>query len=118
MLGSRRSLTTATLFAALALLALTAGCARKERILSSSVDLPPHILSLMRDRTSGSTERGCMGCHNPNTSPRVDLTTYQSVYDVRLTVRSRISAGGSMRQYLLTGEPEVIINWIDQGAPR
>lgn len=106
------------LAAAGTLIALASGCSRKDRSTNPvGDDLPAQILNLMRDRTSGSTDLGCMGCHNPTAPGRVDLTTYSSVYANRSLVRSKIN-GGSMTGYLLSGEPQVIISWIDAGAPR
>lgn len=109
----------AVLFAAaIALVAFATGCSRKDKSTNPvGDDLPAEILNLMRDRTSGSADLGCMGCHNPSSSPRVDLTTYSSVYAVRASVRAKIN-GGTMTGYLQAGEPQVIINWIDAGAPR
>jgi len=106
------------LLAVAALAVFAAGCSRKDKSTNPvGDDLPAEILNLMRDRTTGSIDVGCMGCHNPTSSPRVDLTTYSSVYANRSLVRSKIN-GGTMTGYLLPGEPQVIINWIDAGAPR
>lgn len=104
---------------ALLVLAFAAGCARKDSPTAPNPDeLPAEILNLMRDRTSGDADLGCMGCHNPSTSPRIDLTTYGAVFAARTLVRSKIQSTGSMRFYLLPGEHQVITDWIDAGAPR
>lgn len=61
---------------------------------------------------------GCTqsGCHaTGDQSP--PLETYADVYSKRSKVRSTIQTGGSMRQYLLSGEPAIITSWIDNGAP-
>lgn len=118
MLHRHRPFRAPLLAAALLLLALASGCGRDDSPTGPGPDdLPAEILNLMRDRTSGDVDRGCMGCHNADTAPRVDLTTYSSVFAVRATVRSKIN-GGTMTGYLLPGEHQVIINWIDAGAPR
>ena len=118
MIHRHRPFRLPLLVAALLVLALPTGCARKDSPTGpASDDLPPEILNLMRDRTSGDEDRGCMGCHNADTSPRVDLTTYSAVFAARASVRAKIN-GGSMTGYLLSGEHQVIINWIDAGAPR
>jgi hypothetical protein len=113
-----RPFRVAPLLALLLPLALATGCGREDKSTNPvGDDLPAEILNLMRDRTSGSTDLGCMGCHNPSTAGRVDLTTYSSVYAVRATVRSKIN-GGTMTGYLLPGEHQVITAWIDAGAPQ
>ncbi len=74
--------------------------------------------ALMDDRGKqpNGTELGCTGCHYPGgKSP--SLTTYIEVYNNRSKVKSKIAPGASMRKYLLTGEPEIITSWIDNGAP-
>jgi hypothetical protein len=118
MIHPNRLFRVALLLVAVSLLALSVGCARKDKSTSPNPnDLPAEILNLMRDRTSGNVERGCMGCHNAANSARADLTTYDQVFLWRASVRSKIN-GGSMSGYLLAGEHAVIINWIDAGAPR
>jgi hypothetical protein len=113
-----RPFRVAPLLALLLPLALATGCSREDKSTNPvGDDLPAEILNLMRDRTSGDLDRGCMGCHNADTAPRVDLTTYSSVYANRLSVRSKIN-GGTMTGYLQPGEHQVITDWIDAGAPR
>lgn len=118
MIDRHRPFRVPLLVALLLALALPTGCARKDSPTAPGADdLPAEILNLMRDRTSGDRDWGCMGCHNPSTSPRWDLTTYSAVYAGRATVRAKIN-GGSMTDYLMPGEHQVIIDWIDAGAPR
>jgi PKD repeat protein len=79
------------------------------------------IRTLYSDRglQSNGKKLGCVGCHAPGLSrPQSPLTTYAEVYNWRTQARSLLISGGSMRQYLLTGEPQVIIDWIDAGAPQ
>ncbi len=61
---------------------------------------------------------GCVSCHAPGKSrSNSPLTTYSEVVNWSSQARSLLSSGGSMRQYLLTGEPDVVIKWIDAGLP-
>ena len=48
----------------------------------------------------------------------IDLSDYSIVVADSDLVQSKISPGGSMRGYLKTGEPEIILDWIARGAPR
>jgi len=78
------------------------------------------IRSLYSDRgfQSNGTELGCVQCHAPGKSESgTPLTTYSEAFNWRSKTRSLVSTGGSMRKYLLTGEPDVVIKWIDAGAP-
>lgn len=58
----------------------------------------------------------CVSCHFTG-SARVPLDNYTSVFNNRATIRTKITTG-NMRQYLLTGQPEIITSWIDNGAPQ
>jgi PKD repeat protein len=72
-----------------------------------------------RPNQPNGTKLGCTqsGCHTTGgqTPP---LLTYTDVYNNRTKTRSKIQPGQSMRKYLLTGEPEIITSWIDNGAPQ
>lgn len=71
-----------------------------------------------RGLQSNGKQLGCVNCHAPGKArPQSPLTTYTEVYTWRSQSRSRLISGGSMRQYLLTGEPEIVVGWIDAGAP-
>jgi len=78
------------------------------------------VQALLADRglQSNGRELGCVTCHAPGKSrSNSPLTTYTQVYGYRSTIKSLVQSGGSMRQYLLTGEPDIVINWINNGAP-
>jgi PKD repeat protein len=69
-----------------------------------------------RPNQPNGTMLGCTGCHTTGgQSP--PLLTYTTVFNNRAKVRSKIQVGQTMRPYLLTGEPEIITSWIDNGAP-
>jgi PKD repeat protein len=75
-------------------------------------------LFLDRGVQSNGTKLGCIQCHAPGKErSNSSLTTYTEVYNWRSKTRSLLSSGGSMRKYLLTGEPDVVIRWIDAGLP-
>ncbi len=77
------------------------------------------IQALLLDRglQSNGTRLGCLACHNAgNVSP--PLTTYAQVVSSKSRIVSSLSAGGSMRPYLLIGEPQVVIDWINAGTPQ
>jgi hypothetical protein len=79
------------------------------------------IQSLYADRgtQSNGNRLGCVYCHRAggqeSNSP---LDTYQGAYQWRSQTSSKLATGGSMRKYLLTGEPDMVINWISNGAPQ
>ncbi len=71
-----------------------------------------------RPNQPNGTKLGCTqsGCHTTGgQSPT--LLTYAQVFANRAKVRSTTQTGGTMRQYLLSGEPAIITSWIDNGAP-
>jgi PKD repeat protein len=71
-----------------------------------------------RPNQPNGNKLGCTqsGCHTTGgQSP--PLLTYSNVFSNRSKVRSTIQTGGTMRQYLVTGEPGIITSWIDNGAP-
>ena len=74
---------------------------------------------LSRGTQPGGQLLGCTasGCHTSGggLSP---LTTYAQVFSARTGVKSKISSSGSMLKFLLAGEAQVIISWIDAGAPQ
>jgi PKD repeat protein len=71
-----------------------------------------------RGKQANGNELGCVNCHAPGKSrPQTPLTTYTEVFALRTSCRSVLSTGGSMRKYLLTGEPDIVVNWINNGAP-
>lgn len=60
----------------------------------------------------------CVNCHAPGKArPQSPLTTHTEVYTWRSQIRLGLIPGGSMRQYLRTGESEIVVGWIDTGAP-
>jgi PKD repeat protein len=71
-----------------------------------------------RGKQTNGNQLGCVFCHAPggqrSTSP---LTTYTQVKAYLSQIKSLLSTGGSMRQYLLAGEPDLVIAWINNGAP-
>jgi PKD repeat protein len=69
-----------------------------------------------RTNQPNGTRLGCTQCHKAG-SQTPPLTTYTEVFNARALVKPKIAVGGSMRKYLLAGEPEIIILWIDNGAP-
>jgi PKD repeat protein len=72
-----------------------------------------------RGTQSNGNKLGCTGCHAPGKSrPQSPLTTYTEVYSWRSATLSRIGVGGSMRRYLASGEPQIIIDWFNNGAPQ
>jgi PKD repeat protein len=71
-----------------------------------------------RPNQPNGNKLGCTqsGCHTTGgQSP--PLLTYANVAANLVKVRSTIQTGGTMRKYLLTGEPAIITSWIDGGAP-
>jgi hypothetical protein len=71
-----------------------------------------------RPNQSNGTKLGCTqsGCHVPG-AQTPPLQTYADVYANGSRTRTKIQSGQSMRKYLLTGEPDIITSWIDNGAP-
>jgi hypothetical protein len=110
--------------AALAVVAVAAGlaaCSRKDKVFNPPVSGPitwgNTVHHLLADRSEGTAPTGCTSCHHTGTGIP-DWSSYATVYAYRLSIRSRLSPGGTMRQFLKTGEPEVVIGWIDAGAPQ
>ena len=71
-----------------------------------------------RGKQANGNDLGCVNCHAPGKSrPQTPLTTYTEVFALRTNCRSVLNTGGSMRKYLLTGEPDIVVSWINNGAP-
>lgn len=110
--------------AALSIVALVAAslgaCSRENKIVNPVVTGPVTWTNTVRhmvaDRSEGTAPTGCTSCHHAGTTIP-DWTQYANFYADRATVRAYIDVGGPMRRFLLPGEPEVIIAWIDAGAP-
>lgn len=116
-----RPLRAAGAMLALATVVLAAAsCGREDKILNAPVTGPVTYTNTVRhliaDRSEGAQPTGCTSCHHAGTTIP-DWSDYATVYSRRLTIRSYIGTGGSMRQFLKPGEPEIIIAWIDAGAP-
>ena len=98
-----------------------AACSRKNNITNPIVSGPVTwsntVRHLLADRSEGTTPTGCTSCHHTGTT-LPDWTQYSTVADNLPEIRAKIDVGGTMRQFLKTGEPEVIIAWIDAGAPQ
>ncbi len=105
--------------AASVLLALGA-CGRENKILVPAVSGPVTwtntIRHLLADRSSGTKPTGCTSCHHAGTGIP-DWSNYQTVVGDKANIRTRLSVGGNMRQFLDPGEPEIVIAWIDAGTP-
>jgi len=87
-------------------------------LVSTRVTYLNTVAALLQARGTRSNGQplGCTSCHS-GSGGRTPLTTYAEVYSARTAVKSRISSGGSMLQYLQSGEAPVIISWIDAGTP-
>jgi hypothetical protein len=60
----------------------------------------------------------CNSCHfNGNSQGIPSWQSYTTVFNSRALIRTRISPGGNMRGYLVGNEPDILIDWIDDGAP-
>ncbi len=106
----------------LAGVALTLGACGRENNLTVPVPSGPvtwenTIRHLLADRSSGTKPTGCTSCHHAGTGIP-DWSNYGTVYSDRVNIRGRLSSGGNMRQFLDPGEPEIVIAWIDAGAPQ
>jgi cytochrome c553 len=97
-----------------------AACSRKNQIVNPIVTGPVTwtntVRHLVADRSEGTAPTGCTSCHHAGTT-LPDWTLYANVAGDLPAIRTKISVGGTMRQFLKPGEPEVIIAWIDAGAP-
>jgi hypothetical protein len=95
-------------------------CSRKDNILGPVVTGPVTwdntVRHLIADRSEGTAPTGCTSCHHAGTTI-ADWTLYANVADDRDSVRATIAPGGRMRRFLKTGEAQVIMDWIDAGAP-
>ena len=122
MIHPSRPLRIVLLLAVVVALAFATGCSRKDKVtdarLSGEVGWNNTIFGLMRDRTTLTATVGCMSCHNGSATTFVDYTEWQNVVSDSNNIQARILSGGNMRRYLLTGEPEVILDWIANGAPK
>lgn len=111
------------LLAAAALLATSlAACSRADKMLTPVVTPPVTWTNttshLFADRSVGTKPTGCTSCHHAGTT-LWDYTSYDSVYVHRDDVRARLAnPDDTMRQFTGPGEADVIVNWIDAGAPR
>lgn len=122
MIARNRPVRVLLLIGALVLLALAAGCSRKNKVLNPAsagqVGWNNTVFTLMRDRSTQTTTVGCMGCHNSGATNITDFTEYQNVVADSNNIQFKIGNGGNMRGYLNAGEPEIILDWIARGAPR
>lgn len=109
-----------TLLVTLSIALAAASCGREDKILNAPVTGPVTydntVKHLIADRSEGTQPTGCTSCHHAGTTIP-DWTDYGTVYANRANIRAYINTGGAMRQFLKAGEPEVIIAWIDAGAP-
>ena len=97
-----------------------AACSRENKIVNPVVTGPVTwtntVRHLVADRSEGTAPTGCTSCHHAGTT-LPDWTLYANVAADLPSIRGKIDVGGTMRQFLKPGEPEVIIAWIDAGAP-
>jgi hypothetical protein len=95
-------------------------CSRENNIVNPVVTGPVTwtntVSHMIADRSEGTAPTGCTSCHHEGTTIP-DWTLYSNVYAYRANIRAYVDVGGPMRRFLKTGEPEVIIAWIDAGAP-
>jgi len=105
--------------AAAVLLALGA-CGRESKILVPAATGPVTwtntIRHLLADRSSGTQPTGCTSCHHAGTGIP-DWSSYQTVVSYQSSIKTRLSVGGNMRQFLDPGEPDIVISWINAGLP-
>jgi hypothetical protein len=123
MLARHRPARLLLLFAAFLLFAFASGCSRKSKILnpaqSGQVGWNNTIFGLMRDRSSGTTTLGCMGCHNPGAGNITDFTDYFNVAADTNNIQVKLGASGNMKVYLKDQtEVQTILDWISNGCPR
>ena len=97
-----------------------AACSRENKIVNPVVTGPVTWTNTVRhmvaDRSEGTAPTGCTSCHHAGTT-LPDWTLYANVVGDTTSIRAKVDVGGTMRQFLKPGEPEVIIAWIDAGAP-
>lgn len=75
-------------------------------------------LYLNRGTQPNGKQWGCVQCHAPGGQrSQTPLTNYTQAYGYRSATRSVLASGGSMRKYLTSAEADVVIAWIDNGAP-
>ncbi len=121
MPGTNLRRTAAALLVALPIALATVSCGREDKILNAPVTGPVTytntIQHLIADRSEGTQPTGCTSCHHAGTT-LPDWSDYDVVFANRNNIRFYVGGTGSMRQFLKAGEPEVIIAWIDAGAPR
>lgn len=105
----------------LAPFACLTACSRKDHVfnppVTGAVTWTNTVHHLLSDRSQGTAPTGCTGCHHAGTGIP-DWSSYSTVSSYLPTIRAYISPGGPMRQFLAPGEPEVVIGWIDAGAPQ
>ncbi len=111
----------ATLLVTAAVLAL-ASCGRSTRSFTPAVTGPVTwtntVSHLLADRSEGTTPTGCTSCHHAGTGIP-DWSNYDTVVADSSAIRYRLSTpGDTMRGFLKPGEPDVVVGWIDAGAPR
>jgi hypothetical protein len=116
----------------LAVAASLAACGKDDKVVNpaptGAITWNNSIRHLIADRSEGTAPTGCTSCHHTGTTityfdggsatiKEADWTQYANVYADRNTLRSYVGPGGPMRRFLRPNEPEVIIDWIDAGAP-
>ncbi len=98
-----------------------ASCGRTTRSFTPAVTGPVTwtntVSHLLADRSEGTAPTGCTSCHHAGTGIP-DWSNYNTVVADSSIIRSRLSTpGDTMRGFLKPGEPEIVIAWIDAGAP-
>ncbi len=118
---NRFPLRLVTLVLCLAVAAALGACSRENKILSPMVSGPVTwentVKHLIADRSEGTAPTGCTSCHHAGTTI-TDFSLYDNVSADRDTVKSIISPAGRMARFLQPGEAQVIMDWIDAGAPK
>lgn len=104
-----------------ALLAGLSACGRENKILTPAPETTATwrgtIQHLFADRSEGTAPTGCTSCHHAGTGIP-DWSSYHTVDSLSADIKTRLSdPNDTMRGFLKTGEPEIIINWIDAGRP-
>ena len=99
-----------------------ASCGRTSKSLTpaseSSVTWTGTVSHLFADRSVGTKPTGCTSCHHPGTT-LPDYTNYDSVYVLRTEIHDRLAnPTDTMRQFTGPGEADIIVNWINAGAPK
>ena len=101
-----------------------AACSRTTKSFTPAPEASPTwtgtISHLFADRSTGTKPTGCTSCHHAGTT-LPDWTDYDTVVSYGPEIKVKLGTVGpdnTMRQFTGPGEADVIINWIDAGAPR